>query len=74
MILARPGVDAVRCMTRFVEGDDRKQIAPLHECIDDYVGTDNPVSSTVRLRSGGTQSTLPSVGLICSPPSASPHL
>ena len=30
-------------MKRFVEGDDRKQVAPLPECIDDYIGRDNPV-------------------------------
>ena len=26
-------------MKRFVEGDDRKQVALLPECIDDYTGT-----------------------------------
>ncbi|CAD6563437.1 IS1182 family transposase [Paraburkholderia sabiae] len=30
-------------MKRFVEGDDRKQVAPLPECVDDYIGQDNPV-------------------------------
>jgi transposase len=30
-------------MKRFVEGDDRKQVALLPECIDDHVGQDNPV-------------------------------
>ena len=30
-------------MKRFVEGDDRKQIALLPECVDDYIGQDNPV-------------------------------
>ncbi|WP_408157609.1 hypothetical protein [Paraburkholderia strydomiana] len=30
-------------MKRFVEGDDRKQVALLPECVDDYVGQDNPV-------------------------------
>lgn len=30
-------------MKRFVEGDDRKQVSLLPECIDDYVGQDNPV-------------------------------
>lgn len=30
-------------MKRFVEGDDRKQVALLPECIDDYIGQDNPV-------------------------------
>jgi transposase len=30
-------------MKRFVEGDDRKQAALLPECVDDYIGQDNPV-------------------------------
>jgi transposase len=30
-------------MKRFVEGDDRKQVALLPECVDDYIGRDNPV-------------------------------
>ncbi|MDR7010052.1 transposase [Paraburkholderia strydomiana] len=30
-------------MKRFVEGDDRKQVALLSECVDDYVGRDNLV-------------------------------
>ncbi|CAM2159084.1 protein of unknown function (plasmid) [Pararobbsia alpina] len=30
-------------MKRFVEGDDRKQVALLPECVDDYIGEDNPV-------------------------------
>ncbi|MDP9651525.1 transposase [Paraburkholderia caledonica] len=30
-------------MKRFVEGDDRKQVALLPECIDDNIGQDNPV-------------------------------
>ena len=30
-------------MKRFVEGDDRKQVSLLPECLDDYVGQDNPV-------------------------------
>ncbi len=30
-------------MNRFVEGDDRKQVALLPECVDDYIGQDNPV-------------------------------
>lgn len=30
-------------MKRFVEGGDRKQIALLLECVDDYFGQDNPV-------------------------------
>src|ERR1700744_1832869 len=30
-------------MKRFVEGDDRKQAALLPECVDDYIGPDNPV-------------------------------
>jgi transposase len=30
-------------MKRFVEGDERKQVALLPECVDDYIGPDNPV-------------------------------
>src|SRR6201991_3050070 len=30
-------------MKRFVEGDDRKQVTLLPECVDDYIGEDNPV-------------------------------
>jgi transposase len=30
-------------MKRFVEGDDRKQVALLPECVDDYIKADNPV-------------------------------
>ncbi|WP_165904370.1 hypothetical protein [Paraburkholderia hospita] len=30
-------------MKRFVEGHDRKQDTPLPECVDDYIGQDNPV-------------------------------
>lgn len=30
-------------MKRFVEGDDRKQVALLPECVDDYIDGDNPV-------------------------------
>jgi transposase len=30
-------------MKRFVEGDDRKQVALLPDCVDDYIGQDNPV-------------------------------
>ncbi len=30
-------------MKRFVEGDDRKQVALLPECVDDYIGQDNTV-------------------------------
>ena len=30
-------------MKRFIEGEDRKQITLLPECLDDYVGADNPV-------------------------------
>ena len=30
-------------MKRFVEGDDRKQVTLLPECVDDYIGQDNPV-------------------------------
>lgn len=30
-------------MKRFVEGDDRKQVALLPECVDDYTGQDSPI-------------------------------
>jgi hypothetical protein len=30
-------------MKRFVEGDDRKQVALLPDRVDDYIGQDNPV-------------------------------
>lgn len=30
-------------MKRFVEGDNRKQVALLPTCVDDYLGWDNPV-------------------------------
>lgn len=30
-------------MKRFIEGDDRKQVSLLPECVDNYIGIDNPV-------------------------------
>ena len=30
-------------MKRFIEGEDRAQVSLLPDCVDDYVGTDNPV-------------------------------
>jgi len=30
-------------MKRFIEGEDRQQVALLPECLDDYIGEDNPV-------------------------------
>jgi len=30
-------------MKRFIEGEDRKQVTLLPECLEDYVGADNPV-------------------------------
>jgi len=30
-------------MKRFIEGDDRQQVALLPECLDNYIGEDNPV-------------------------------
>ncbi|MGF6528994.1 hypothetical protein ABID77_004307 [Variovorax sp. PvP013] len=30
-------------MKRFIEGEDRKQVTMLPECLDDYIGEDNPV-------------------------------
>jgi hypothetical protein len=35
-------------MKRFVEGDDRKQVALLPECVDDYIDADNRVGFTLR--------------------------
>ena len=32
-------------MKRFVEGQDRAQLMLLPECLDDFVGEDNPVRS-----------------------------
>lgn len=29
--------------TRFIEGEDRSQFTLLPECLDDYIGEDNPV-------------------------------
>lgn len=30
-------------MKRFIEGEDRHQVTLLPECLDDFVGEDNPV-------------------------------
>lgn len=30
-------------MKRFIEGEDRTQVTLLPECLDDYIGHDNPV-------------------------------
>ena len=30
-------------MKRFIEGEERSQITLLPECLDDYIGEDNPV-------------------------------
>lgn len=30
-------------MKRFIEGEDRKQITLLPECLDDYIAEDNPI-------------------------------
>ena len=30
-------------MKRFIEGEDRSQVTLLPECLDDYIGQDNPV-------------------------------
>ena len=30
-------------MKRFIEGADRTQVSLLPDCVEDYVGTDNPV-------------------------------
>ncbi len=30
-------------MKRFIRGEDRQQVTMLPECLDDYIGEDNPV-------------------------------
>lgn len=30
-------------MKRFIEGEDRQQVTLLPDCLDDYIGQDNPV-------------------------------
>jgi hypothetical protein len=30
-------------MKRFIEGEDRQQVSLLPQCLDDYIGEDNPV-------------------------------
>jgi len=30
-------------MKRFIEGEERSQVTLLPECLDDYIGEDNPV-------------------------------
>jgi hypothetical protein len=30
-------------MKRFIEGEDRSQVALLPDCLDDYIAEDNPV-------------------------------
>ena len=30
-------------MKRFIEGEDRRQVTLLPECLDDFIGVDNPV-------------------------------
>ncbi len=30
-------------MKRFIEGEARQQVSMLPECLDDYIGEDNPV-------------------------------
>ena len=30
-------------MKRFIEGEDRQQVTLLPECLDDFIGEDNPV-------------------------------
>ena len=36
-------------MKRFLEGQDRSQVTLLPECLDDYIGEDNPVLSMQRM-------------------------
>jgi len=35
-------------MKRFIEGEDRHQVTLLPECLDDYIGEDNPVRVSMR--------------------------
>ena len=36
-------LDEGTVMGRFIEGEDRQQVALMPECLDDYVAEDNPV-------------------------------
>ena len=35
--------EAGNSMKRFIEGEERSQVTLLPECLDDYIGEDNPV-------------------------------
>ena len=54
-------------MKRFIEGEDRSQVTLLPECLDDYVGDDNPVRvvdafvEELKLRDMGFEGTEPAV-------------
>ena len=54
-------------MKRFIEGEDRSQVTLLPECLDDYIGQDNPVRvvdafvEELQLRDLGFESAEPAV-------------
>jgi len=54
-------------MKRFIEGQDRQQVTLLPECLDDYIGEDNPVRvvdafvDELDLQAQGFQGTAPAV-------------
>lgn len=54
-------------MKRFIEGEDRSQVTLLPECLDDYIGQDNPVRvvdafvEELELRDLGFESAEPTV-------------
>ena len=54
-------------MKRFIEGEDRSQVTLLPECLDDYIGQDNPVRvvdafvEELELRDLGFESAEPAV-------------
>ncbi len=37
------GSGSTKRMKRFIEGEDRKQVTLLPECLDDFVAEDNPI-------------------------------
>jgi transposase len=54
-------------MKRFIEGEDRSQVTLLPDCLDDYIGQDNPVRvvdafvEELELRDLGFESAEPAV-------------
>lgn len=57
-------------MKRFVESDDRKRVALLPECVDDYIGPDNPVKSIEAIVD---ELDLAELGFNCTPPPHTGH-